>query len=83
MKVIIEELEIPPQNIFNEYDDETVNVIYDILVENFNDNITNEIALIKEKLPGISDDDCNLKIKKTYKNKYFQYTNKYGIKQNK
>ena len=51
--------------------------------ENFNDNITNEIALIKEKLPGISDDDCNLKIKKTYKNKYFQYTNKYGTKQNK
>ena len=51
--------------------------------ENFNDNITNEIALIKEKLPGISDDDCNIKIKKTYKNKYFQYTNKYGTKQNK
>jgi hypothetical protein len=51
--------------------------------ENFNDNITNEITLIKEKLPGISDDDCNIKIKKTYKNKYFQYTNKYGTKQNK
>ncbi|RZD40321.1 MAG: hypothetical protein CXT73_06650 [Methanobacteriota archaeon] len=50
-------------------------------IENFNDNINQEIALIKEKNPDISNDDCNLKIKKTYKNKFYQYTNKYGIKQ--
>jgi hypothetical protein len=54
---------------------------YKHFIEHFNDNITQEIALIKEKTPDISNDDCNIKIKKTYKNKFYQYTNKYGIKQ--
>jgi len=54
---------------------------YKHFIENFNDNINQEIALIKNKNPDISNDDCNLKIKKTYKNKFYQYTNKYGIKQ--
>ena len=54
---------------------------YAHFIEHFNADINHEIALIKEKTPDISNDDCNIKIKKTYKNKFYQYTNKYGIKQ--
>tara|TARA_R110002153_G_C13232279_1_gene489923 strand:- start:46 stop:795 length:750 start_codon:yes stop_codon:yes gene_type:complete len=38
LTTIIEELEIPTQNVFNYYDDNIVNVIYDMLVERFNEN---------------------------------------------
>lgn len=48
LKVIIEELDIPEENIFNDYDDEVLSVIYDMLVEDYCDNI--EEGIKKPKL---------------------------------
>ena len=37
LKTIIEELDIPPQNIYGDYDNDMVSVIYDMLVEQYNE----------------------------------------------
>jgi len=39
LKIIIRELDIPEENLFEKYDEETVEVIYDMLVDNYNDAI--------------------------------------------
>ena len=43
IKTMIEELEIPIQNTFDNYDNDIVNIIYDMLVERYNENIENGI----------------------------------------
>lgn len=42
LKEIINNLEIPEENLFDNYDDDVGNVIYDMLVENFNEAIENK-----------------------------------------
>jgi len=39
ISTIIKELDIPEENLFYQYDDNEINVIYDMLVDNFNDAI--------------------------------------------
>ena len=48
LTTIIEELEIPKQNIFNYYEDNIVNVIYDMLVERFNENVDEGVKTPKK-----------------------------------
>ena len=42
MKVLIEEKDIPSSNLFDSYDEETVNVLYELQKEDFNEKIQNE-----------------------------------------
>tara|TARA_R110000796_G_scaffold6749_1_gene23625 strand:- start:416 stop:1165 length:750 start_codon:yes stop_codon:yes gene_type:complete len=44
LKIMIEELDIPEENIFNDYDDEVLSVIYDMLVEDYCENIDEGIT---------------------------------------
>ena len=39
LKIIIRELDIPDENLFKKYDEEVVEVIYDMLMENYNESI--------------------------------------------
>ena len=39
IETIIKELDIPEENLFNRYNDEEINIVYDILVEDYNDAI--------------------------------------------
>ena len=39
LKIIIRELDIPEENLFKKYDEEVVEVIYDMLMENYNESI--------------------------------------------
>lgn len=39
LKIIIRELDIPEENLFKKYDEEVVEVIYDMLMENYNEAI--------------------------------------------
>ena len=39
LKIIIKELDIPEENLFGKYDEEAVEVIYDMLVDNYNEAI--------------------------------------------
>jgi len=39
LKIIIKELDIPEENLFEKYDEDAVEVIYDMLVDNYNDAI--------------------------------------------
>tara|TARA_R110001592_G_scaffold120194_2_gene324105 strand:- start:974 stop:1714 length:741 start_codon:yes stop_codon:yes gene_type:complete len=52
LSTIISELDIPPQNVFGEFDNDVVNVIYELLVEQFNDNVENGIK-DKKKLNSL------------------------------
>ena len=44
LKIMIEELDIPEQNIFNNYDDEVLSVIYDMLVDDYCENVDEGIT---------------------------------------
>ena len=48
LKIMIEELDISEENIFNDYDDDILSVIYDMLVEDYCDNV--EEGINKPKL---------------------------------
>ena len=52
MNTIIEELEIPKQNTFSEFDNDLLTVIYDMLVEQFNENVENGVK-DKKKLNSL------------------------------
>ncbi len=43
LRIIIEELEIPETNIFDGYDDQTLEVIYELLVDNYNEKREDKI----------------------------------------
>lgn len=44
MRILIEELEIPSQNIFTDYDDDALSVIYDMLVDDYCESIDDGIT---------------------------------------
>tara|TARA_R110002153_G_scaffold42788_1_gene121345 strand:- start:534 stop:1289 length:756 start_codon:yes stop_codon:yes gene_type:complete len=48
LDVIIEELEIEDENIFDSFDEEVLNIIYEMLVENFNDKVDAGVKNKKE-----------------------------------
>ena len=52
LNTIITELEIPSSNIFSDYDDQSLEVIYEMLVENYNDNIEDKVK-DKKKLNSL------------------------------
>ena len=52
LQTIVTELEIPSSNIFSDYDDQSLEVIYEMLVENYNDNIEDKVK-DKKKLNSI------------------------------
>ena len=52
MNTIIEELEIPKQNTFSEFDNDMLTIIYDMLVEQFNESVENGVK-DKKKLNSL------------------------------
>ena len=51
LRIIIEELEIPDENVFSNYDEEALEVIYELLQENYVDNLEDKVK--KEKMNSL------------------------------